>query len=112
MGASLSDLEPHIDTDSSVAIFTPFDLETVTKTHREHAELKTIAAHYKSMHTAASARVERVCVRYLQEVQVWRAKYKAAQAEFEQTKARLHGLRRQAFGNLWIARDKLMRMIG
>ena len=98
MNASSSDLEPPVNTDSPVAAATPFDLETVTITRREHVALKTTAALHKAMHDAARARVDRVRAHYRQELEAWRAKCKALQAQLDQAQAQLRGLKQQTFG--------------
>ena len=89
--------EAHTDTPAVVAT-TPFDLETITITRREHVELKNHAAYYKGLHRSAVQRVERMQSYHRKTVAQWRIKYKSLQADLEQTKAQLRGLKKQAFG--------------
>jgi len=52
---------PTFPTDSATGAspLTPFDLETITLTRREHVALKNGIAYYKSLHTRAAQRIER-----------------------------------------------------
>ena len=86
------------DSNTCASDATPFDLETITITRREHVALKTNVAYYKTMQARATQRVEALRSRHQREVAEWQVKYKALQATLEQTKAQLRGLRQQAFG--------------
>jgi transposase len=77
---------------------TPFDLETITHTRREHVALKTDAAHYKRMHGDATKRIERLRAEHQREIVAWKEKYKALQTDLENAHAQLRGLRQQTFG--------------
>lgn len=103
MDASLSAYDSDINTEAhtdtpAVAAATPFDLQTITITRREHVELKTAVAHYKRMHGWATERISFLRGQHQKEITTWQSKYKALQGELEQTKAQLRGLKKQAFG--------------
>jgi histidine ammonia-lyase len=77
---------------------TPFDLETITLTRREHVALKNGVAYYKSLHTRAAQRIEHLKLRHKKEITALQIKYKALDTALDQVKAQLRGLRQQTFG--------------
>ncbi|MCD8504655.1 MAG: IS66 family transposase [Burkholderiaceae bacterium] len=98
MDTSLLATETIFNTDEPVAQPTPFDLETVTLTRREHVELKTAAAHYKRLHGDATKRIEHLRTYHQMQINVWQEKCKALQANLDHAQAQLRGLRQQTFG--------------
>jgi len=98
MDACLLSPETHLDTDVPVPAPTPFDLETVTMTRREHIELKTQIAFYKSLHARAVRRLESRQSYHDRELNALRIELKDTQAKLEHANAQLRGLRRQTFG--------------
>ena len=99
MDTSLLASETISSTDSPVVQApTPFDLEIITITRREHVQLKSTAAHYKRMHGDATKRLERLRAHHQKEITAWQEKYKALQAMYDLSQSQLRGLRQQAFG--------------
>jgi|AntAceMinimDraft_12_1070368.scaffolds.fasta_scaffold13047_1 hypothetical protein len=56
------------DSASGASPATPFDLETITLTRREHVALKNGVASYKSLHTRAAQRIEHLKLRHKKEI--------------------------------------------
>lgn len=98
MDTSLLVSETISNTDDPVAAPTPFDLELITITRREHVELKTTAAHYKRMHGDATKRIARLRAHHQREILVWQEKLKVVQTKLDHAHAQLRGLRQQTFG--------------
>ncbi len=99
MDANLPTYDTHRNSQTPVlAEATPYDLQTLTITRREHVELKTAVAYYKRMHGLATERIIYLRGQHQKEIAAWQSKYKALEAELEQTKAQLRGLKQHAFG--------------
>jgi len=98
MDNCLPTLEHSIAAEPDSTGTTPFDLDRVTITRREHIELKCQAAQYQSLHARAIERIENIRIAHKKEMTALKAKCAALEVELEQTKAQLRGLRRQAFG--------------
>ena len=93
MDTSLLASETVSSTDSpAMPAPTPFDLEIITITRREHVELKSTAAHYKRMHGDATKRLERLRAHHQKEITEWQEKHKALQAMHDLALSQLRGL--------------------
>ena len=98
MNTSLPTSQTDASTDDPVSAPTPFDLEIISITRREHVALKCELASFKSLHARAVKRIEFLQAQHQRKREALEAKLKDMQAKLDHAHAQLRGLRQQTFG--------------
>jgi transposase len=91
-------LEPTAVAQSGAGL-TPFDLQQVTLTRREHIELRHQLSSYRTLHGKAVSRMQRMQRTHDREIGVSRSRIAQLEAELDAAKAQIRDLRQRVFGS-------------
>jgi hypothetical protein len=91
-------LEPTAVAQSSAGL-TPFDLQQVTLTRREHIELQHQLSSFRALHGKAVSRMQRMQRTHDSEIGVSRSRIAQLEAELDAAKAQIRDLRQRVFGS-------------
>ncbi len=91
----------NIDADASAAVPgpSPFDLQTVTISRREHIELRQRLSSYRTLHAKAVKRMRRMERDHAAELDRARSQIVRLQGELETANAQIRDLRKRVFGS-------------
>ena len=98
MDTSLPASESTVSAENAASNPTPYDIDTITITRREHVDLKSDVAFYKAMHSRAIKRIDGLRMQHQHEIQGLKAELEDMHVKLDAANAQLRGLRQQAFG--------------